>query len=126
MMALSTIRDLAAKKAREAARKKLIPFIVERDDLYFLEPLLRGIPFLGDYVPKGYSKIQEDLFVDSSGWGSPGEPAMTFDAFCEEVQKNGPGYGYAVTEAGQFQVYVGVYRKIPKAKKNGGRPAKMS
>lgn len=52
----------------------------------------------------------EALLVDSTGFGDRGELALTQEQFSEFIQRH-PGYGYAITEAGQFQVVVAVYRR---------------
>ncbi len=46
------------------------------------------------------------FFVDSSGWGQEGEPALTLSQFLKKIKA---GKYYAIIEAGQFQVYVGEY-----------------
>lgn len=48
------------------------------------------------------------FFVDKSGWGRPGEPALTIGEFVDMIR---PGYGYAVVEEGEFQVHVGVFKR---------------
>jgi hypothetical protein len=60
-----------------------------------------------DKVPKGYTETNE-YFVDHSGWGKAGDPALTADAFLELVKA---GRYYAVTDMGQFQLFVGEYEK---------------
>ena len=47
-------------------------------------------------------------FVDSSGWGQKGEPALTAEQFLKKIQK---GKFYAIIECGQFQVNIGKYVK---------------
>ena len=69
---------------------------------------LPKIPFVGDEPIKGWREI-DNLFVDSSGFGQRGEPALTQGQFIELIKA---GFGYGVTEAGQFQVRVGVFEKI--------------
>ena len=65
------------------------------------------LPNLGNYVPEGWRRTDRDpLFVDSSGFGQKGEPALTID---EMFDKLTVGKSYAVIEAGQFQVYVAEY-----------------
>jgi hypothetical protein len=111
MMSSSQIAALSAKAARKAARTKGTPLLVEREDVIDKTTLfehLRQMPFLGTYEPEGWNKVEE-LFVDSSGFGAPDEPAMTQEQFLKAVK---PGLGYAITEAGEFQVYVGVYKPI--------------
>jgi len=110
MMSIATIHEMSRKAARKAAREHKIPFMVEAEDMGHIENVLHGIPYIGTYVPKGYKRV-DSYFVDSSGFGSESEPAMTFGAFCKKVRERGPGYAYAITEVGQFQVYVGVYVK---------------
>ena len=54
----------------------------------------------------------DNLFVDTSGYGSPGERALTQKQFCNRladiVDEHGP-VCIGITEAGQFQAYVGVW-----------------
>lgn len=63
---------------------------------------VRGIPVCGTGSVFGYEKI-ETYFVDSSGFGSVGERALTFPAFLERVKA---GRYYGIAEAGQFQVRI--------------------
>jgi hypothetical protein len=98
----------------KAARAKKAPFVVEQEDI---DDLKAGapkftIPNIGDHRPKSW-ELLEILFVDASGCGDPGEPALTQKQFAERMK---PGFGYAVIEVGQFQVYVGKFQKIKKAK----------
>jgi hypothetical protein len=71
---------------------------------------------------KGYELV-ENLFVDSSGFGAPDEPAMTSrgegSQFEREVlallETHGSLYA-TITNAGQFQVYVGLFKKTGKSR----------
>jgi len=128
MMALATIRELAAREARKAARLHKRPLLVESDDLLgddtALLRHLHSMPFLGEYKPKGWHRVDlkkahglsskarhyDALFIDSTGWGLPGEPALTMPEFCAAVRALGPGHGYGIAEDGQMQVSVYVYR----------------
>lgn len=63
---------------------------------------------------KGYELI-ENLFVDSSGFGAENELALTPSQFEKEltriINENG-GMVYAtITDVGQFQIYVGMFKK---------------
>lgn len=120
MMSLSTIREISREAAEQAAQEGLRPFVyfttseVDEFDRF-------PFPFLGDYSPPGW-ELSETYFVDSSGYGLPGEPALTAEQFrdtirarlAEEAEKGGEGQtlGWAVAEAGQFQVYVGEYVRV--------------
>jgi hypothetical protein len=76
------------------------------------------IPFIGDYLPNGWEFADDDgddliLFVDSSGFGSQFEPALTLRQFASRAADLVAEYhprrvGFAVVEHGQFQCYVGV------------------
>ncbi len=109
MMSLSVIAGLAREQHRKAARAKLVPLVVEGEDMpddARLATYLRHIPNFGTYRPKGWHLV-EQLFVDKSGLGAEWEPAMTLRQFLRAVRKAGPGNGYAIIEEGEFQVYVG-------------------
>jgi len=62
----------------------------------------------------GYDLI-ETYFVDSSGWGTECEIALTFNNFLNKVKA---GFYYGIKEAGQFQVYIGEYKKVLSRKEN--------
>lgn len=136
MMSSQQIVAMSRAAARRSAREHVVPLLVEKEDLVAdvtLRRHLRGIPFIGDRVPRGWklmhaasllgsdtncvpwwpdepSKAHAYMQVDSSGLGAEGEPSFTQAGFCEAVRKIGPGYGYAMAEQGQFQVVVGVFR----------------
>ena len=67
---------------------------------------------------KGYELI-EQFFVDSSGFGQEGEMALTYKQFIDKVGyilKENPVVYSAITDVGQFQVYIGIFKKISKSK----------
>lgn len=116
MMSAQQMNRLADDAAKRAKRNGLKPKA---------GPFNSGnqLPFLGDYVPKGYRRIDAPneprmmgcadgyLFVDASGWGNSNEPALTQDEFLAYKEAN-PTLLFGITEAGQFQVVVGVYERI--------------
>jgi hypothetical protein len=106
MMSLEQIRSASDTMTRRAARNGIVPKVFTEENT---TDEIRGIPALGHRVPRGW-KLVNTYFVDSSGFGSPGEPAMTRDEFVSLVE-GAPGFGWAIIEAGQFQVYVGQYEK---------------
>jgi hypothetical protein len=62
---------------------------------------------------KGY-KLIEELFVDSSGFGSPDELALTREQFEKKLLELLDQHGQlnaTITGVGQFQVYVGLFKK---------------
>jgi len=107
MMSLRTIREISSKYARKAKRLGTKPLVMTETIIAGLKSGKgrRRIPFLGDYVPEGFHLI-DTLFVDSSGWGTSHEAALTQEQFLASLKV---GRGYAIVEAGEFQVYVGVF-----------------
>ena len=69
----------------------------------------------------GYELVDE-LFVDSSGFGMDSEPALTVNQFETRLQELLNEHGKLtakITSFGQFQVYVGLFKKTrkPQAKR---------
>ena len=105
MYSLEVIQDMnrkAARKARQGTGKQ--PYVAKCDN----DAGVNKIPNFGDYRPKNWELV-ETYFVDNSGFGAPGEPALTFEEFCSKVKA---GFGYAIIEQGQFQLYVGEFKRI--------------
>lgn len=116
-MSIETIHALANKAARESARKGEVPYMVWPQDVEHWKAQIQAgklpplpFPFIGSRHPRGYRKVEE-YFVDSSGFGAPGEPALTIPQFVDRIKAD---RAYAITEAGQFQVYITEYRKTSK------------
>jgi hypothetical protein len=112
MMGHAEIRYQSTLAAVRAAKERKAPYTPWPQDLASLDAFQRSVrvPFLGDYLPDGWKRSErDDAFVDTSGFGSESEPALTQDGLRQWMR---PGYGYAVTEAGQFQAYVAEYEKV--------------
>jgi len=86
-----------------------VPYIIETEEEKDDFPPF-PFPNIGSHIPEGWEKINE-YFVDSSGVGAIGELALTAEQFIKMLKV---GFGYAITEVGQFQVYVGEYKKVIK------------
>jgi hypothetical protein len=111
------IRELSRKAAAKSVRQKKLPYTVWPEDLVEWKAKLGEgktptlpFPFIGDRNPRGYKKLKE-FFVDSSGFGLESEPALTVRSFVDKLQAN---RAYAITEVGQFQVYVAEFLKTKK------------
>ena len=74
---------------------------------------VKACKVIGDNIPLGY-ELTETFFVDNSGFGTTGESALTFDQFLTKVKA---GYFYGITGQGQFQVYIGEFKRIAKSRK---------
>ena len=123
MMDSTTIASLNRRAARQASREHRYPTIVEQEDIdYAKAALVDGrnprldIPFIGEWHPRGYATTDNLYFVDSSGFGTRGERALTQGEFLDNLR---PGFAYAIVEAGQFQVYVQEYKVRTYARRRG-------
>lgn len=116
MMSLATIRQLSRDAGRSAERKRKTPYHPE--SIEDLDTGLRGMPFLGDYDPKGWTRTNTQWFVDASGFGSEGEAALTYPQFIRAAREHfatHPTAGFGITEQGQFQVYVTAFEYTGKS-----------
>ena len=92
--------DEAYRKARACHAK---PYVAETDG----DEGVFKMPALGCYKPDGW-ETSNKYFVDSSGWGSENEPALTVKHFLTLVKK---GRGYSIASAGQFQVHINEFTR---------------
>ncbi len=110
MMSMECIRSMSDEAAVQAAEEGLTPLAWWPSDC---EPPFK-FPNIGSMEPEGFEEV-EVLFVDSSGFGDTDEPALTAEQFSEKLMgmmlmSKAQLYA-AITEIGQFQLYVTVYRK---------------
>lgn len=103
-MTLALIEQLSRKAGERAAKEKREPLIafVDRDES------ILNCPNLGDYIPDEW-KLIDQLFVDKTGFGTVGEPALTIDQFINKIKS---GLGYAIIEEGEMQLYIGIFEKV--------------
>ena len=93
------------------------PFVFDEQSI---EELKQGgtfpFPVITDaLLSDEWEETDELWFVDSSGFGSPDEPALTAGAFRKRIIKyvrEHPDHGFGLSGVGQFQVYVSAYRRI--------------
>jgi hypothetical protein len=104
MYSQETICEMSTRAAVDAARRHRVPLVCETEEDF------HRIPNIGDYRPDGW-KLMDGLFVDSTGVGLEGKPALTFEEFAEQAS-NHPDDGHALIEVGQFQVLIGRFRRI--------------
>lgn len=105
MMSLELIRELSDDAAATAAEENYQPLVLADSEKHPNEVF--NAPFIGDYIPEGW-ELEDTLFVDSSGFGADDEPALTIGQLFEIVKQH-PDAGWAITEQGQFQIYMGRY-----------------
>lgn len=114
MMGLAEIKRLNAEATERSTRRRAVPYVptaAHRAELAKGNLSVTRIPFLGDYVPEGWEKKDDDRYVDISGFGSDNEPALSQRQFARSIADDPEDTGYALTEHGQFQGYVASYRK---------------
>ena len=107
------------------------PLIIEQQDITDAlagDRRMGTIPIIGDQVPEKWRRVDvtawgghgifssdnngySTFFVDASGFGKKSESALTLGEFLHMIR---PGFGYAIIERGQFQVKIGVFKKILK------------
>jgi hypothetical protein len=111
------IRAVSEDAGRRAAEENKTPYV-----LYNAEELDDFPPFpfpnLGDHEPEGW-RLCTTLFCDKSGMGAPGEPALTIEQLKEKIRgilllsdTLDQTTGFGIVEEGQFQVHLGVFRKL--------------
>lgn len=112
MMDLAYIKQMNREAAERAAEENLSPFVYwDESELDQSEGF--PFPFIGDLDPEGWVEV-ETHFVDSSGYGQDDEPALSVGQFIAIIRdriRSQTVTGWAIVEAGQFQVYVAEYHK---------------
>ena len=117
MYSLDTLKDINNKQELKAYVKSHPLMLLKRVEDVRQSPdyaqvdlkLLEGVAGI---------ELVDEYFVDSSGMGSENEPALTYSKFCEVLdvilageKKEGNIVLSCLTGVGQFQVYVGIFRK---------------
>lgn len=114
MMSMETIRSLAHQVGRNARAAGKVPYTYKDFADFEAKHGQRPIPFpnLGSYRPRRWELVDQ-LFVDKTGFGEAGEPALTIAQAMGRVGalvfKHVDQVGFAIIEEGQFQVYIGVF-----------------
>jgi hypothetical protein len=115
MMGLDVIVAVNNQIAREAARRRLVPYVPSHAEVDGWRNLpFEVFPNIGYLEPKGWERV-ESWFVDKYGHGLESEPAITHrrlkNILREYIGAN-PGSGFAVTEEGPFQVVVSSFKPV--------------
>ena len=115
MLSVEAIQAASDSAARRAAHSLRQPYVYWNANEAGSREAGRNIPQLGDYHPKGWDE-QDELFVDSSGFGVAGDIALSQDQFISEVKrliehyaKQDTRVGFGIGDVGQFQLYVRVF-----------------
>lgn len=98
MYSINEIIAMNDETSVEADKKKLQPYVAKNNG----DEGVFKCPNFGYYRPQGWKEIGT-YFVDNSGFGSEGGLALTPKQFLASVKE---GFGYAITEEGQFQVHI--------------------
>ena len=112
MMSLEVLEAVNREIAQTAARDGLFPYApVSADEV--TTPFF--CPNIGTLKPRGWKRTGASWFVDKTGHGLDWEPALTWAQFRRQLAGyilRHPGHGFAVTEEGEFQVYVTAFRRV--------------
>lgn len=128
MMSTETIHHLSEQAARRAKAKSNRPHQINTATINdgAVAKVMRTIPFIGDWRPRGYTLVEHEaftlpegwtgrklnnlwcsepyLFIDKYGFGNDSR-VLSFDELCDLAAAN-PGLYWAIVEEGQFQVVV--------------------
>lgn len=114
MWDIEVIRSMNRDAAKKSRRQKAVPYHLTSPS-EVVDMASFPFPYLGDACDDfdhTLRRLEPDLFVDSSGFGQPGEPALCLAEFKQELLRLLQVHGelhLAVSEAGQFQVYVALW-----------------
>lgn len=112
MLSHFAIQNLRREAALKAQKSGLVPFVPLTAEMAEHPEEFGRVPSFGDYRPTGW-RLREQLFVDVSGLGEPGEPAMTQEALAAYMKAHlRERLGYGLIEQGQFQGFVGVFEPM--------------
>ena len=114
MFSLGTIHYLNQQAARKARKRGKTPFVPDGPEMVENWPPF-PFPSLGDFDPPGWERTEDSWFVDKSGWGRHDEPALTWEQFKDQFQDyvaDNPSHGFAISEEGEFQLYVTAFRPV--------------
>jgi hypothetical protein len=115
MWSLEMIEHLNQQAAKKARRQHNEPTVPTQEEIESYPPF--PFPQLGPYVSPGWERVEgPEWFVDSSGFGGDDEPALSVRQFKDVLRRyvtDNPDHGFAIVEAGQFQLYVNAFRPVP-------------
>jgi len=107
MYGVEVIKHMNRKRGKIARVSQLQPTVPQN---IAEKSLLYSMRNFGSYRPSGW-RLVKTHFVDNSGFGQVGEPALTYPEF---IKKAKVGRGYAIISTGQFQVKIGEFVRILK------------
>jgi hypothetical protein len=114
MFSLEVINYLNQQAARKARRHRQKPFVPSGPGAVDAMPPF-PFPSLGDFDPPEWERTDDSWFCDKTGWGRADEPALTIVQLKHQLRcyiAENPGHGFAITEEGQFQLYVTAFLPV--------------
>jgi len=114
MWDLETIRRMNAEQGAKAEKANAAPYqILHEEEIHEMPPF--PFPSVGDHSDQFDEKYEriDSLFVDSSGFGAPHEPALTANQLKMRLLTLLDEHGSilaAIESEGQFQVHLGVWK----------------
>jgi hypothetical protein len=113
------IRRLTDEATERAKEQSLRPALGKEVVATYKSSRRFNIPFLGDYTPDGWTRVDHlirPIFVDTTGRGQPGDPAITSFEFFKRAEtqlqtESSVVLAYGVIEQGQTQALVATYKR---------------
>lgn len=108
---IQQINQMAATQARQVITEPYVPRSLEEVENYPPWPF----PHIGDYVAPGWEETSQTWFIDTSGWGSDEELALSTRQFREALYnfvKDHPGWGFAYISMGRSQAVVRAFAPL--------------
>lgn len=112
------VRKLVTKATLEAQQQGLRPALAKEVAKNYRTSNRFNIPFLGDYIPEGWARIDDEIepvFVLTSSGVLTGSN-LSQQEFFKRAKDSGDDIGYGVIERGQVQMLIATYRKEADAK----------
>jgi hypothetical protein len=114
MYSLATIIAMNEEVTEKAIKKGKKPRIVRTTAVVDKMPPF-PFPSIGNYEPDGWTPL-DIWFVDKTGLGRAGEPALTVEAFKTVIKefitkRPDERIGFAIIEEGEMQVHIQAFRK---------------
>jgi hypothetical protein len=105
------IRQRVEEATLEAEQLGLRPTLGQEAARNFRTSNRFNIPFLGDYIPPGWERLDEEVFVDTTGGGQSNNVVTTQFDFFRRITQRKDDVAYGVIELGQLQALVATYRR---------------
>jgi hypothetical protein len=117
MWGLDMINEMNAEAGAKARELNIQPLVLTTEEYAGLDTVVAkgGFPNLGDFADDvdGTFERLDTLFCDSSGFGSPSDPALNHEQLertVGELLDIHEELLFGIVEVGQFQLHLGIWK----------------